>query len=151
MIAEKINQLKEIQLQQQLVAKKKEEAEKPLLHDLDQIPVLYDWFCDILNSSDFPPNIKSVSQRKKFLIIIIFLYSPASLTGNWILWGLRKKLVETLRITSRSTISDNCADVIFLYCNSPSYREEIDAIYKLLFRRIEAEGWLVENDRKDLD
>lgn len=144
MIAEKIDKIKEIQQQQQTLEYKLGELAKPLLHNLDYIPAIYGWFCEFLNKMDFPPDVNSVIQRKKFLVIIIFLYSPASFSGKWMLWGLRKKLSETLGITSRTTISDNCADAIAFYNIVPSYRQEIEEIYQHIYNNLLAKGWVGE-------
>lgn len=146
MIIEKLNQMKEIHQQQKELANKEKEMVKPILTDLEQIPVLYKWFCIILKSMDLPPYIETVTQRKKFLFIILYLYSPGTLNGKPMVHGLRKKLVQTLEFASATTISDNCTDLIVFYSNFKEYREEIDVIYKKICERMIHKGWVVDKD-----
>lgn len=141
MIIEKLNEIKEIHQQQKTLAEKEKEVTQPILTDLEHIPILYKWFRSILKNMNFPPCIEAVTQRKKFLFIILYLYSPSALNGKLMLRGLREQLARTLRLSSVSTISDNCTDLIIFYSNFKEYRDEIDAIYKEICDRIRHKGW----------
>lgn len=131
-----ISELKTIREQKSRLSERENELSAPLLSDLELIPELYKWFADILANMDFPPNLESVTQRKKFLFIILFLYSPSTLAGGKMLCGLRDKLCEVTNITSKSTISDNCADVVFMYQNYKAFRKDIDYLYTEVLNRL---------------
>ena len=44
--------------------------------------------------------------------------------------GLRDKIANTIGIYSKSAISSNCSDVIFLYQNYADFRNDVSRIYK---------------------
>lgn len=132
-----ISELKTIREQKSRLSERESELSSPLLSDLDLIPELYKWFAEILLSMDFPACLESVTQRKKFLFIILFLYSPSTLAGGKMLYGLRDKLCEVTNIASKSTISDNCADVVFMYQNYKNFRKDIDYLYTEILNRLQ--------------
>lgn len=74
-----IMELKAIKEQQAKLSELENRLATPALHDFTQIAQLYECFKDILAERDFPPNIESVIQRKKFLFIVLFLFAP----GYW--------------------------------------------------------------------
>lgn len=131
-----ISELKTIREQKSRLSERESELSSPILSDLGLISELYKWFAEILSNMDFPPCLESVTQRKKFLFIILFLYSPSTLAGGKMLCGLRDKLCEVTNITSKSTISDNCADVVFMYQNYKSFRKDIDYLYTEVLNRL---------------
>lgn len=131
-----ISELKTIREQKSRLSERESELSAPLLTDLELIPEIYRWFAEILAGMDFPPCLESVTQRKKFLFIILFLYSPSTLAGGKMLCGLRDKLCEVTNITSKSTISDNCADVVFMYQNYKNFRKDIDYLYTEIINRL---------------
>lgn len=131
-----ISELKTIREQKSRLSERESELSSPILSDLELISELYKWFADILSNMDLPPCLESVTQRKKFLFIILFLYSPSTLAGGKMLCGLRDKLCEVTNITSKSTISDNCADVVFMYQNYNNFRKDIDYLYTEILNRL---------------
>lgn len=131
-----ILELKTIREQKSRLSERESELSAPLLSDLELIPEIYKWFAEILSNMAFPPRLESVTQRKKFLFIILFLYSPSTLAGGKMLCGLRDKLCEVTNIASKSTISDNCADVVFMYQNYKNFRKDIDYLYTEILNRL---------------
>ncbi|EGF56682.1 hypothetical protein HMPREF9446_02102 [Bacteroides fluxus YIT 12057] len=83
-----------------------------------------------------PPCIDSVTQRKKFIFIILYLFSPSSLAGGKMTAGLREEMSRVLGIQFKSTISDNCADVVFLYQNYGDFSGDIEYLYTEIVNRI---------------
>ena len=75
-----------------------------------------------------------------FLFIILFLYSPSVLAGGKMPDGLRDALCRTLGMNTASTISKNCADVVFLYQNYADMRRDVDGIYENIMQRIREHG-----------
>jgi len=141
MISEKINLIKEIEQLQELIAIKEQQLNIPFLTDFNQIPVIYKWFLNISENLNQPYQVGNVIHRKKFLFIILLLYSPGTLIGKPMLRGLRDKLAKTLKLSSRSTISDNCANLIIYYNSFKEYRNDIDLVYQQLFDQIQAVLW----------
>ena len=54
--------------------------------------------------------------------------------------GLRDDLAKVLGVNSKSTISDNCADVVFLYQNYVDFSEDITCLYGHILDRLENKG-----------
>ena len=95
---------------------------------------------NLLNERGCPPNIDSVTQRKKFIFIILYLFSPSSLAGGKMTAGLREEMSRVLGIQSKSTISDNCADVVFLYQNYGDFSGDIEYLYIEIVNRLKFKG-----------
>ena len=85
-------------------------------------------------------NIDSVTQRKKFIFIILYLFSPSSLAGGKMTAGLRPELARVLGVQSECTISDNCADVVFLYQNYGDFSGDIEYLYTEIVNRLRIKG-----------
>lgn len=135
-----IVELKSIREQKSRLSERENELSRPFLSDYSLISTLYAWFKEILANRDCPPNPESVNQRKKFLFIILFLYSPSVLAGGKMPDGLRDALCRTLGMNTGSTISKNCADVVFLYQNYADMRRDVDGIYEGIMQRLHEHG-----------
>ena len=69
----KIVEIRSIRDQKARLSERERELTKPILTDLDMIPTLYEWFKEIVSQQEvFRAN---VPQRKKFIFIILILYS----------------------------------------------------------------------------
>ena len=80
-------------------------------------------------------------QRKKFIFIILYLYSPSSLAGDKMASGLRNELSNVLGIQAKSTISNNCADLVFLYqYNYMNFRNDVEFIYNKILSWLKIYG-----------
>ena len=91
-----IVELKSIREQKSRLSERENELSRPFLSDYSLIQTIYVWFKEILANRDCPPNPESVNQRKKFLFVILFLYSPSVLAGGKMPDGLRDALCRTL-------------------------------------------------------
>lgn len=134
-----IMELKSIREQKSRLSERENELAQPVLTDLDMIPTIYEWFKEILSSKDFPPRIESVTQRKKFLFIILFLYSPSTLAGGRLLNGVRSELRKVFPEVSPCVISNNISDITFIYQQYKDFRNDVGEIYEEIRRRLEME------------
>ena len=71
-----IVELKSIREQKSRLSERENELSSPILTDFSLIPELYSWFKELLAGMACPPNPESVTQRKKFLFIVLFLFAP---------------------------------------------------------------------------
>lgn len=140
----KIDEIQEVWTQKSEIVKKEKEASTPLLTDFSLIERLHTWFWQTREERPCAPRGESVYQRKKFLFIILFLYSPATLAGGKMTKGLRDKLADVLDMQSRSAISDNCADVVFLYNHYKDFRNDVNTIYNQIIRRLQSYGLQID-------
>lgn len=134
-----IEEIKSLREQKLRLLERERELTKPILTDLDMIGILYEWFKEILESRDCPGRVESVTQRKKFIFIILFLYSPSALVGDKMKNGLRDKLAEVLGVNAQTAISDNRNSVLFSYGLYRCFRQDVDGIYTEIMRRIKPE------------
>jgi hypothetical protein len=136
----KIIRLKKIRIEKSELSEEENSLTSPVLTDKKLIQEIYNAFIEVLNEKDFPPCIESVTQRKKFIFIILYLFSPSTLAGGKMTAGLREEMSRVLGIQSKSTISDNCADVVFLYQNYGDFSEDIEYLYTEILNRLKIKG-----------
>lgn len=135
-----IMELKVIREQKSRLSERERELSSALLQDTSLIPEIYSWFKDIISETDCPPNPDSVMQRKKFLFIVLFLYAPSSLAGGRLPNGIRAKLVNVFPDVSPCVISNNIADVSFIYQQYKNFRQDIEYIYNQVLERLKIKG-----------
>ena len=87
----KIIRLKKIRIEKSELSEEENALTAPILKDKSLIHEIYKIFIELLNERGCPPNIDSVTQRKKFIFIIRYLFSPSSLAGGKMTGGLRKE------------------------------------------------------------
>lgn len=101
------------------------ELSTPLLHDVCQVGNVYDLYTNIIGK-----RLKkrgTSSERKQFVFIILFLYSPSSLAGFKMRRGLREKIAEVLDCTC-SNVSHDYKDIGFLYRTYKKFRNDVDNV-----------------------
>lgn len=134
-----VSELKSIREQKSRLSEREQELSQPMLHDYSLIEEIYGWFKEILAGLALPPYVDSPTQRKKFIFIILFLYSPSALAGGKMKIGLRDKIAEVTGCTG-SLISHNCEDVTFFYQQYKSHRQDIDYLYTEILNRLKIKG-----------
>lgn len=135
-----IMELKAIREQKSRLSERERELSSALLHDVSLIPEIYSWFKDIVAETDHSPNPDGVMQRKKFLFIVLFLYAPSSLAGGRLPNGIRVELANVFPDVSPCVISNNIADVLFIYRNYKDFRQDIEYLYNQILERLKAKG-----------
>lgn len=131
----KIVEIRSIRDQKARLSERERELTKPILTDLDMIPTLYGWFKDIVSPQEiFRAN---VPQRKKFIFIILILYSPSALADGKMKRGLRNKLAEVFGLNGKSTISDNLNGLYLSYQLYKYFRRDIHRIYIEIMNRLD--------------
>lgn len=137
---DKIIRIKKIRIEKSELSDEENKLTTPSITDKSLIPEIYNVFRELLDERGCDPNIESVIQRKKFIFIILYLFSPSTLAGGKMASGLRDDLADILGIYSKSTISDNCADIVFLYHNYADFSEDITWLYGHILDRLENKG-----------
>lgn len=100
-----IVELKAIREQKSRLSEREQELASPVLTDFKLIPEVYSWFKEILLERSCPPNIESVTQRKKFLFIVLFLFAPSVLAGGRLPNGIRAEIAGVFPDVSPCVIS----------------------------------------------
>lgn len=135
-----IVELKAIREQKSRLSEREQELSEPMLTDFALIPEIYSWFKEILSQSDCPPNFESVTQRKKFLFIVLFLFAPSVLAGGRLPNGIRAEIAGVFPDVSPCVISNNIADVSFIYRQYKDFRQDIEFIYNQVLERLKIKG-----------
>lgn len=135
-----IMELKAIREQKSRLSERERELSSPVLTDLSLIPEIYGWFKDILAGMSCPPNPESVTQRKKFLFIVLFLFAPSVLAGGRLPNGIRAEIAGVFPDVSPCVISNNIADVSFIYQQYKDFRQDIEYLYNQIIERLKNKG-----------
>ena len=94
---------------------------------------LYDLFCCITHEKGYKAG--EVTLRKKFIFIVLYILAPGVLAGDKMPRKLRGRLSDVLNIKSQTTISNNCADLSFLYQNHKSFQRDVSEIFSEMVSR----------------
>lgn len=135
-----IMELKSIREQKSRLSEREQELSLPILTDLSLIPEIYGWFKEVLSEMDYPPNPESVTQRKKFLFIVLFLFAPSVLAGGRLPNGIRAEIAGVFPDVSPCVISNNIADVSFIYQQYKDFRQDIEYLYNQILERLKVKG-----------
>lgn len=135
-----ILELKSIREQKTRLSEREQELSEPILGDLRLIQEIYVWFKEFLSGINCAPNSESVTQRKKFLFIVLFLFSPSVLAGGRLPIGIRMELAKIFPNVSPCVISNNIADVSFIYQQYKEFRQDTDYLYTEIVNRLKFKG-----------
>lgn len=135
-----IVELKSIRERKKELTERENELTAPELKDLELIPVLYKWFKEIIEESPCPANVDCVTQRKKFLFIVLFLYAPSVLAGGRLPNGIRTEMSNIFSGVSPCVISNNIADISFIFQRYKDFRKDIEYLYGQIIHRLESQG-----------
>ena len=135
-----IVELKSIREQKSRLSEREQELSSPVLTDFNLITEVYSWFKEILSDTGCSPNIESVTQRKKFLFIILFLFAPSVLAGGRLPNGIRAEIARVFPDVSPCVISNNIADVSFIYQQYKDFRQDIEYLYNQILERLKNKG-----------
>ena len=130
----KIENLKAIRVAKSELSKRETEISRPLLDDLSQIQTVYNIFSYLINGE----KDNRVVQRKKFIFIAMYLFSPISLVGNKTQKGVREEIGKVLEMRSKSTISNNLREVTFQYKTYAKLRNDIDTLFGKIVEELKA-------------
>lgn len=130
-----ISELKHIREQKSRLSEREAELAKPRLTNLELIPTIYDMFKEVLCVIGLPSRGRII-QRKEFLFIVLFLFVPSVLAGGRIPNGVRKALENVFPKVRPCTISNNIADVAFLYQQYKYFRSDVNIIYNEILNRL---------------
>ena len=133
-----IAEIKSIREQKSKLSEREKELTEPILTDLDMIGMLYRWFQEIISQKEIFRS-GNVTQRKKFIFIILFLYSPSTLAGGKMKIGLRDKMADVFGVNAQTTISNNRNNLVFSYQLYKYFRQDVDWIYGEMMERIKPE------------
>jgi hypothetical protein len=112
----------------------------PLLFDYTLIPQIYKWFTDIEQERDCPSRSLSTQNRKKFIMIIVFLYSPRCFIGVKMKRGLRNELAKLMPYKNACFLSQMFENIFDQYRYYKTVRSEISVLYDKIRIKLQESG-----------
>ena len=106
-------------------------ATSPRLKDLSLIPKIYEIFEQMKGKK-----IK-VNDRKEFIFVVIYLYSPNKFFGGKMPQGLRRAITKATKITCANVISVTCTELMVLYTTYSDFRRGVDELMQAVLQKLE--------------
>lgn len=141
-----IVELESIKEQKQKLVEREMLLSYPRLSDTDLISVIYEWFNELKENSKPAGRNSIVHQKKQFLFIALYLFSPGVLAGNRLPTGLRNKIAKAMCLSDVSFISHNIDKVVFMHKNYKDFRNEVACVYEQILERLRTENLISGND-----
>lgn len=141
----KIRSAKEAISQAKDAANKAKEALRPILEDANLMGEVLRNFLQFLTTRS---EVMNADKRKQFLFIIVYLFCPSSLLGDAMPRGFRERLRVLLHVDAPTVISNNIADLLFLYNHYEDFRTGVNDAYSYIAEEMHIEsndGWWTEN------
>ena len=135
-----IEQIKLVKEKKEKLSRIEQNLSSPILTDKSLIPEIYELFKRVLSEQDFSPMPESPHQRKKFVFVILFLYSPKTLAGYHSPRGLRDAIAKAIGLHDVTFISNNIETVAFLSQNDKYFKEDIEYLYTEIITRLKIKG-----------
>ena len=117
--------------------RKVNEALRPSLSDVGLLGEVYRKFLSFIEGSK---KVMDANNRKKFLFIAVYLFCPSVLIGHTMPRGFRDRVKELINAKSASTVSNDVANLLFLYNHYKDFRDDVDRAYEFI-----AEGMCLES------
>lgn len=105
-------------------------ATSPKLKDLNLIPKIYKVF------EELKGNEIKVNDRKEFIFVVIYLYSPNKFFGGKMPQGMRKAISKAAKIDS-TCISRTCTELMVLYTTYSDFRQGVDELLRVVLEKLE--------------
>lgn len=127
---EKLNKIRELQKQKLHINTEVSLLSTPLINDIRKINDVYNLFVSILG------HVPRGAERKMFILIILYMFSPASLIGGKTRSGVRNAISALFSGKSSSWVSNSCHTVLFHYRTYKSFRKQVDDIFSEIMENI---------------
>lgn len=115
-----------------------ERATRPSMDDFALLPSLYEAYRSVFARRGCPDQALRVYHRKKFLLAVVYLYSPKTLAGAKLRVGLRSRITRLLGIKADTPVSDNCSSMLDLYRLYRDFRSDTDEVLSAMARAVPA-------------
>ncbi len=105
-------------------------AKSPKLKDLSLIPKIYEVFEEMKGGN------VTVNDRKEFIFVVVYLYSPYKFFGGKMPQGMRNIISRTTNVDS-AYISRICTELIILYTTYKDFRNAVDELLRNIQQTID--------------
>ena len=133
----KIRFAKDAMAENERIQQKVREALEPSIKDVSLVEEVYLRFVDFIKRGG---KIMDSNTRKKFLFVAVYLFCPSALIGHTMPRGFRDRVKELINAKCASTVSNDVANLLFLYNHYKDFRDDVDGAYAFI-----AEGMCLDN------
>ena len=77
-----------------------------------------------------------VNDRKEFVFVVIYLYSPNKFFGGKMPQGLRRAISQAAKVTCASVISATCTELMVLYTTYSDFRQGVDELLGTVLEKL---------------
>lgn len=130
-IQERIEELQEARKMRILWQERENFLSRPIVQDLTMIDEL--WRRAFVNK----PNVR---QRKAFVFVVLYFFSPSKLAGGKIIRQVMQKLSRITGCT-KSVLSHNCDDVVMHYHLYRDFRQRVKKVADVLVELLMEKGY----------
>lgn len=113
--------------------KEKNAALEPTIKDVGLVGEVYGRFLDFIQWSG---RTMDANNRKKFLFVAVYLFCPSVLIGHTMPRGFRDRIRELINAKSATTVSNDVANLLFLYNHYRDFREDVDSAYSYIAEKM---------------
>ena len=141
-----IKEFRELEKEKLKIIKRENELTTPLLTDFSLVKTISRYFWKIMEERKHSLVNSIAFQRKMFLFILIYLYSPKYFYNNNMAHGFRKVISELFEYNSESAISNMGRDIVSQYLIYKDLRNDIDDIIRELVSMMKLGGIMNTKD-----
>lgn len=136
---QKTRKMRSIREEKARIMAKESELSTPKLTNLKYVPMTYEWFGELAAKREESSRKAKIEMAKKFLVVTLLFYSPATLAGGKMIKGLRNVLAQLFSLNAPTAVSNYCTDALAWYDRYKSFQKEVDYFYEEILVRLEAE------------
>lgn len=125
-IMQSVDRLREIRNAKSELSAEENMMCMPLIEDLTLIDDIYKVFLGYIKDNNLELNS---NERRKFIVVVLYLYSLGTLAGGKMKNGIRDRLAEVTGCTC-TLISHNCENLIFQYTHYKEFKEGVDELMR---------------------
>lgn len=128
-LKEYIRRIRELSEAKKVLSEEERVLSSPMISDLSQVSRVVGYCREAYG--DKP--LKVVS--RPFLFVVLFIFSPKTLSGGKMVSGLRDKLAECLNTTA-SNISHYSANLMFYYQMYKDFANEVNNLFSYVYSKL---------------
>lgn len=126
-VRDKLTRIKELFERRKELAAFESRYATPRLTNMSMIHNIFDIYKATLKRIDPKADPRDTMNRKKFLFVVLYLYSPETLCGSIIKHRLREHF-STVLDCAPTSVSRDCSDARVFYDNYPGFRRDVNTI-----------------------
>lgn len=130
-----ITRLSEIKEHRAVLDMEEKSLSTPSVTNTDLLPTILEYCREAFTELHPQGGVRSSEERRVYIFILLFLYSPRTLSGGKMSKGLRVKIASALGVES-SNLSHYHADIWFRYQIYDDFRNDVNKVFEKVFEKL---------------